>query len=871
MKTQQRERTLREQAVRYGQRGLAIFPLAPRGKEPLIAMKDGGHGCKDATCDTATIDAWWEREPAANIGMHCGSASGSVFVVDVDNKLPKIAADKIKPGETLVRGTEVWAEIVALVGGVPETLTQDTGGGGLQLFFKLPKGRSIKNFNKGLRISGGRIAAIDVKTDGGYVLLPPSIHPETGRAYAWRVPGGREAAECPAALLDLFFPPEAPAAPVVPPRVAAPSVGDSPERRYCLAVLQTACNKIAGATAGGRHATLNGESFVVGGYVTGNPGALGLAEAEAALVAAGIAAGKSEREVRRTVMDALTKGGEKPIPIPERAPMPGRNRGPEAPIPDERDAPWDRYAHDEDPGPPPELDGPPPRDDGDPGPEVAELLQEALAPKINVSGKQGSKVVAETWRVILEGNREKPELFRLGGKLARLHRHEGGAVIELCLPVHVHGQLMRSARWMRSKRATERDREIPTKDGWIELDLEGGPPAFVSADMVASPRRDLPAIETVVYAPTLGRDGGLLIDPGYHASDALWYEAERAVRTVRMSVPEARGVLEDWLADFPFARQSDRAHALALFLLPFVRRLIDGPTPVHLLEAPQPGTGKSLLGQVLMRVAHGRDVPLAPWDRDEKERKKTITTYLMAGRAVVFFDNVKGQISSESFENATTSRRWVDRVLGITGDVEVPIFAVWLMTSNNATMSPDMARRTCRIRLVRHTPFDATTARHPDIEAWTDEHRDELVSAALTLIGDWLLRGRPGCSGTLATYEAWARVVGGILANAGVEGFLSDRAEFLERADPTTAEWAALVEAWIADCDGAGRSATDLLQLCDKLDVLQRETEGSSERARATRFGSALRARIDASFGGRQLRVRRVAGCPTYYLTREAE
>lgn len=849
-------KNLRSFAVKYAARGWAVFTLLPKSKEP----PKGTRGCYEGTTDAAAVGAAWDDMPDANIGVHCGQASG-FMVVDIDNHLPKIATDKLAPGTVLVSGVDAWPYIESLVGAMPETAEQVTGGGGRQLFFLLPKDRPIKNFNRGLLLPDGRIAAVDVKTTGGYVVLPPSIHPDTGAAYRWT--STKPLVECPAALLDLIFPVKAAPAVSVPPPTPRPSVGDSPARRYVLKVLESACESISSAGDGGHHHTLNKAAFTLGGYLAGNPGVMSPGEAEAALVAAYVAKGRSERDGRRTVQDALLKGALQPIVVPDRAPTRGAGHADEVPPPDDAYAP---YMPDEDAVAPEPV--PPPSDDDAPV-DLRSALAEALAPKVNVSGRQGSSVVADAWRVVLEQNRRTPELFRLGGKLARLHRHEGGANIELCLPVHVHGQLMRSVRWMRSRKATLQD--PPTKDGWVEVDLEGGPPAFVSADMVASPRRDLPAIETVVYAPTLGRGGELLLDPGYHASDALWYESERPVRPVSMSLGEARGVLEDWLADFPFASQSDRAHALGLFLLPFVRRLIDGPTPVHLLEAPQPGTGKSLLGQVLMRVAHGRDVPLAPWDRDEKERKKTITTYLMAGRSVVFFDNVKGLISSESFENATTSRRWVDRVLGITGDVEVPISAVWLMTSNNATMSPDMARRTCRIRLVRHTPFNAATARHADIEAWTDEHRDELVSAALVLVGDWLARGRPCDGATLPTYEAWARVIGGVLGNAGIEGFLGDRAEFLERADPTTAEWAALVEAWIADCDGAGRSATDLLQLCDKLDVLQRETEGSSERARATRFGSALRARIDASFLGRQLRVRRIAGCPTYYLTRVAE
>jgi len=65
-------------------------------------------------------------------------------------------------------------------------------------------------------------------------------------------------------------------------------------------------------------------------------------------------------------------------------------------------------------------------------------------------------------------------------------------------------------------------------------------------------------------------------------------------------------LLDSLLGDFPFADQASRANALALLLLPFVRPLIDGPTPLHLIEAAKPGTGKGLLADVVHAIATGR-------------------------------------------------------------------------------------------------------------------------------------------------------------------------------------------------------------------------------------------------------------------------
>jgi putative DNA primase/helicase len=54
-------------------------------------------------------------------------------------------------------------------------------------------------------------------------------------------------------------------------------------------------------------------------------------------------------------------------------------------------------------------------------------------------------------------------------------------------------------------------------------------------------------------------------------------------------------ICEDLLGDFPFTGDAERAHVVALLLLGFLRGMIDGPTPLHLIEKPTPGTGATLM------------------------------------------------------------------------------------------------------------------------------------------------------------------------------------------------------------------------------------------------------------------------------------
>lgn len=139
-------------AAWYAERHLPVFPCD--GKRPLTP-----HGFKDASTDAKIISSRWKRWPRANIGIPTGSASGWL-VIDID---PRNG------------GNETLEELVAKYGGLPETLEAVTGGGGRHIVFKHVDGLRCGELGPG----------IDVKADGGYIIVSPSTHPDTKRRYSW--------------------------------------------------------------------------------------------------------------------------------------------------------------------------------------------------------------------------------------------------------------------------------------------------------------------------------------------------------------------------------------------------------------------------------------------------------------------------------------------------------------------------------------------------------------------------------------------------------------------------------------------------------------------------------------------------------------
>lgn len=274
----------------YAVRGWRVFPLD--GKRPFA----GTHGLTDASSDFSQVSAWWREHPAANIGVRTGAAplGSGVWVLDLDG------------------GTDAEARVEAEAAGRPyrDTLTVRTGGGGLHIVYRY--GPELSAWLESARMTlptrngiGGK--GLDVRSDGGYIVAVPSVHPDTGKRYAWD--NRAEPTDAPEWLVRMVAKPmeERRTAPP-PPRVDGGGFG--------AAVLRNAAAKVAAATEGERHKVLLAQARTVGGYIVS--AGISLGEAESALIEAGEGCGKPPGEVRRTVRDGLAYGQREPMTVPDR-------------------------------------------------------------------------------------------------------------------------------------------------------------------------------------------------------------------------------------------------------------------------------------------------------------------------------------------------------------------------------------------------------------------------------------------------------------------------------------------------------------------------------------------------------------------------
>src|SRR5262249_12290205 len=157
--------------------------------------------------------------------------------------------------------------------------------------------------------------------------------------------------------------------------------------------------------------------------------------------------------------------------------------------------------------------------------------------------------------------------------------------------------------------------------------------------------REIVPIVGITETPVMRPDGSILDKPGYDAATRLVYvlsptcivppiplapsAAERAA---------ALALLDDILADFPFADRASHANALVGLLTPLPAPVIGGPIPLGLIDKPKMGTGASLLTEVIGLLATGRAAATltAPTGRSgEDEWRKVVTATLLEGPKVI--------------------------------------------------------------------------------------------------------------------------------------------------------------------------------------------------------------------------------------------
>jgi len=319
------------------------------------------------------------------------------------------------------------------------------------------------------------------------------------------------------------------------------------------------------------------------------------------------------------------------------------------------------------------------------------------------------------------------------------------------------------------------------------------------------PMPNLQYLRMVTHTPIARADGTILDTPGYDKASGVLYLPERGLQVD--PVPEspttddlasAVKMVMSMIGDFPFVTDHDRANYLGCLLVPLIRAMVPPPYKLLIIGAPQRGSGKSLLAQI-MRQIHG-GVFRSEMPREEEELRKVITTILDGTSApIVQFDNVSGGLKSSTFDGLLTSPTWSDRRLGATAQVTMPNDRLWVVTGNNVAIGGDMDRRVLwsNIDADMEKPElrPADTFAIPNLESWVNEHRGELLAALLTMVRSWVVGGsRVKPAPTSDSFGLLTQTLQGILDHAGIAGVVGNPDAAPEMPDPEAEEWSVFLQ-----------------------------------------------------------------------------
>ena len=501
----------------------------------------------------------------------------------------------------------------------------------------------------------------------------------------------------------------------------------------------------------------------------------------------------------------------------------------------------------------------------DPGPQDSDIAGPPITPDPRALVRLSAEIhlVAQETRRALRGD---TTIYQRGGRLVRvttsrpprarwLSGAAGLPVIEEWMREPMRERISERVCFLRFDERSKRS-VAAAPPGWLaDLVLDG-------ADL------DAPLLDAVLPAPTLRPDGSVLDAPGYDADTGCYLAPHGLDVRVpeRLDLDDARhalGVLDELLEDFPFEAAHDRSAVLAAILTACVRTAILGPCPLTLISGNAPGTGKSLLADVVSTIALGRAAPRMAVSTEDEEMRKRITTIALAGLRLVLLDNIDsrvrgGALGGSAFDAVLTSDEWQDRVLGANRMATLPMRTLWIATGNNVAIRGDLLRRVVPVRLV--SPIERPEERDgfaiPRLLDHVREHRSWLLTCALVAVRAWCLAGQPSQGlAPIGSFEAWSDIVRGALVWAGYADPAAGRAALRETADPEVAGVGALLAEWHVVL-GSGPLTT--AQVCAHQEVDLREalvevaSRAGAPSSRA--LGYVLRAYRDRVIGGYVIR-----------------
>lgn len=726
---------------------------------------DGGCTCKKPDCGNSRgkhpYDTAWQKKLLVeeqqvndsfarfrawtpNLGIALGEQRGGDYLIAVD-----------------VDDEPRYQELLKAYGPLPET-ARCTSGRGFRLLFRLaddvPRNR-LKNL-AGLGptdSSGARIKGVDVKCNaGGQVAIAPSIH-YLGVRYTWERVG--DIAWLPSAwALAILSPAEPPkwTRDFTPQTMRGDQRATRRIEKWLEKIVAEETSLLSGLTEGSRNNSLLRTTINLLSCANGTMLSTSFGYVVHQVTAAGLATGLAAREVHETVENAVAYvEREGLVRYPREVVQPGApSASSSAPVANHPVS----YAS-------PDLDS-----GGLPVIKITTALADVTDATIAALAVGDKNVYhRDAMLVHVIRTEEKDEA-------------EGPQIVQMA-PATLVERLTRVAKFLKMGKETWAP-TIPSQE-------------LSQAVFHRKQWGKIRPIVGILEAPSLRPDGKVIDVAGYDELTKFLYVPSCEFLPVLENPTQEDAIksleeLREVFVDFPFARvkgaspkenQPGREVPIAAILTILGRPAIKGACPGFLVDAPTPGSGKSMCNDAVCMIATGRSAPRGTFPSNDEELEKIMGAYAIAARLVVGFDNVDKPFGGGPLDKYLSAIDTVDvRVLGRS---EMPVMrwrGILLASGNNFHVKGDTFRRVLKatIETAEENPETRTGFKHHPLLPWVLQERPRLVRAALTMLRAYVLAVASGAYKPegiqpMGGFEAWTDLVAQTIIFAGGQNVLGAR------------------------------------------------------------------------------------------------
>lgn len=331
---------------------------------------------------------------------------------------------------------------------------------------------------------------------------------------------------------------------------------------------------------------------------------------------------------------------------------------------------------------------------------------------------------------------------------------------------------------------------------------------------------ELPEIRIITESPVITQNG--ILKKGLHDNGVL----VRSGSVKNVSLSDAIPALMNTLRDFDFQTPSDKSRALAMLFTPALKvgELITEPTPADLAEADQSQSGKTYRQQIIRSIYGEQAYLITKKLGGVGSLDESIGAGLISGKRFISLDNVRGMLNSEYLEAIITWREEVTVRVPHRGECSIDASMVTIqMTSNGIETTPDMANRSCIVR-IRKQPDDYQW--HDWVDASLDHHivrnQSHYLGCVYAVIKEWIDKGMQQTTTTDHDMRTWARSLDWIVQNImGQAPLLDGHRNLQKRVSQRHMNWlrSVCIAASKTEQIGVLMQAKDIAELCEEENV----------------------------------------------------